>query len=156
MFVRVCVCSDHLTLYIKGLTWVAVGGCGGSVRIDGWISILLYRFCICACELYLGNLTKVQYGTVRTMFKTPFLFSEDYIYHCIHLSIHPSYCGRFLWHFFDARRLLNGQDKPIRRRRRRRRMQAYFYKFLFDRSVKRAGIGIKTYLPSEFSIGSLG
>lgn len=71
MFVRVCTCvrSDHLTLCIKGLTWVAVGG-GGSVRIDGWVSILLYRFSIAciACELYLGNLTKVRYGRV---FKEP-------------------------------------------------------------------------------------
>lgn len=35
MFVRVCTCvrSDHLTLCIKGLPWVAVGG-SGSVRID--------------------------------------------------------------------------------------------------------------------------
>lgn len=80
VFVRVCMCSDHLTLCIKGLPWVAIGS-GGSVRIDGWVSILLYRFIICACELYLGNLTTV--GTVECL-KTPFLFSEEYIHHCIY------------------------------------------------------------------------
>lgn len=39
VFVRVCTCvcvhCNHLTLCIKGLTWVAVGGGGRSVRIEG-------------------------------------------------------------------------------------------------------------------------
>lgn len=54
----------------------------------GLYSTLLYRFSIAciACVLYLGNLTKVRY--VGTVLKTPFLFSENYIHHCIHLSVH--------------------------------------------------------------------
>lgn len=43
------------------------------------------RFCIRACELYLGNLTTI--GTGECL-RPPFLFSENYIHHCIHLSVH--------------------------------------------------------------------
>lgn len=75
--------SSHI-VYQGTYLVAAVGGCR-SVRIDGWISILLYRFSICACVLYLGNLTTI--GTGECL-KTPLLFSENYIYHCIHLSIH--------------------------------------------------------------------
>lgn len=47
----------------------------------------LCMHCI-ACVLYLGNLTTVRYVRTYSVFKTPFLLYENYIYHCIHLSIH--------------------------------------------------------------------
>lgn len=54
----------------------------------GLYSTLLYRFSICACVLYLGNLTKVRYVRTVKCLRPPFLFSENYIHHCIHLSVH--------------------------------------------------------------------